>query len=141
MIKLTKKSIFNLLDGKKVLKQAVNCFTEDQNEELKQSIINSLKDNNCTIEDFEEDENKYSMRGYSDCWRKSKLKKEEEGIIKFRSNDYIFIKEDNGNCYGYIPKMDNIILLENGFVNVLKWINKEKNEYQGIKYTLKTTEV
>lgn len=131
---LTKKDLFKMMNGKKVLKEAINCFTVEDNENLKQSIIESLEANGKTLADFQEDENTYSVKGFSTYWRKSKLKKYERGILEVRSKDYMFINASGEKCYGEIPKKENLVILENGFISLR---GKDNNgDYIGMKYTI-----
>ena len=128
---MTKKELLLVMNNKKVKKTVISGVrTVEDNEALKKSIIDSLEDNGKTIDDFVEDENTYSINGFSNFWFKSKIHREEIGILKIRSKDYIF-----NDCYGDIPTGKNFIMLENGkgFISV----NGDKK----IKYELENREV
>lgn len=109
---MTKKDLLERMNGKQVKVNYENMMTVDDNEKLKQSIIESLEKNGKTIDDFEETDDNYSVKGFANFWRKSKLIQNEQGIFTVRSKDYIF---DNGSKrYGEIPKGNEFEILSNG---------------------------
>lgn len=130
---MTKTELFKTMHGREVIKTPINIMTNLDNEALKQSIIDSLEANGKTIADFEENETSYSVKGFSNFWMKSKLKQNEKGILRVRSKDYIFYGETS-ETHGDIPKKENLIILENGFISVKKWFSD--GTYTGFKYTL-----
>lgn len=114
------------MNGKKCKKIYHGFMLAEDNEKLKQAIIDSLKQNGKTLDDFVEDEDTYSVKGFSNFWFKSKLQQNEEGVLHIKSTTYEF----NG-VRGNIPVKDNFAPLPdgNGFTNKI-------NDKQSITFVL-----
>lgn len=131
---MNKKELFKTMNGKTVIKEPIGVLTIEDTEKLKEQIEQMLKNNNVNDEIIEK-ENTFELKNHSNFWIKPKIKKYEEGIFTTRSKDYIFTNSEGENCYGEIPKKENLIILENGFVSVRKWYNN--GNYEGMKYIIK----
>lgn len=106
---MTKKALLECMNGKACRKVYKGFLMEEDNERLKQSIIESLPANGKTIDDFVEDEGTYSVKGFSCFWRKSTLKNNEVGVLKISGNGKTY--EFNG-VRGEIPTGENFIPLK-----------------------------
>ena len=82
-------------------------------DEMREELLSQLKQyfgNNFDMSKFEENDNNFSYGNRS--WMKPKIQKEVDGIVEFRSKDYVF-KYDGKESYGSELKKEN--LTENGF--------------------------
>ena len=130
---MNKKEILQKMNGKNVMREYINMKTVDDINTIREEIKTMIKENGDDINILEEDENTFSFKGYNNFIFKPKCKN-GTGLFEVRSNDYTFLLDDEKNkSYGQIPKMENIEIFENGFINILKRL---ENGIEGIKYTI-----
>jgi len=91
------------MNGQAVIMRVTGIRTVEDIDTMRDQLKSLLADNDVPAEQLVEDEIKFFIKDGNQFWMKPKLHREQRGILKVRSKDYLFIadgKDESQALYG-----------------------------------------